>query len=210
MDRPFPAAAVEQMPHPALLVDSEGRIRVWNEPAIAYFGEETRRPIGAPCWTVSRFVRPDGEAWCSRDCPIQKDARDGRLAQCRRLVREVDGGEVRRFDLFTALVPPSRRGRFGVLHLLSPIHGETVLAKASSCRSPRVEGAAGRRTGLDLLSPREREVLRLLASGLDTSAVATRLSISPTTVRNHVQSILRTLGVHSRLDAVLIWIRNHR
>ncbi len=52
------------------------------------------------------------------------------------------------------------------------------------------------------LSPRELEVLRLLAEGLGTRAIAERLVISTSTTRNHIQRILTRLGVHSRLEAV--------
>jgi DNA-binding CsgD family transcriptional regulator len=52
------------------------------------------------------------------------------------------------------------------------------------------------------LTDREREVLALLTQGLGTEEIAQSLSISPSTVRNHVQSILHKLDVHSRLEAV--------
>jgi two-component system nitrate/nitrite response regulator NarL len=52
------------------------------------------------------------------------------------------------------------------------------------------------------LTDREQEVLSLLAQGLSTQELAQSLSISPATVRNHVQSILHKLNVHSRLEAV--------
>lgn len=52
------------------------------------------------------------------------------------------------------------------------------------------------------LTAREHEILRLLALGLGTSAIARGLSISTATVRNHVQRILAKLRVHSRLAAV--------
>jgi PAS domain S-box-containing protein len=52
------------------------------------------------------------------------------------------------------------------------------------------------------LSPREVEVLRLLATGTTTAAIAQRLGISVVTVRNHVQRLLDRLGAHSRLAAV--------
>ena len=57
------------------------------------------------------------------------------------------------------------------------------------------------------LTPRELEVLRLMARGERTEAVAQRLVISPTTVRNHVQHILGKLGVSSRLEAVALAFR---
>jgi DNA-binding NarL/FixJ family response regulator len=53
------------------------------------------------------------------------------------------------------------------------------------------------------LTPREKEILRCLAEGLSTAAVGKRLFISPVTVRNHVQSILQKLDVHTKLAAVV-------
>lgn len=52
------------------------------------------------------------------------------------------------------------------------------------------------------LTPRELEVLRLLAAGESTQSIANALVLSSKTVRNHVQSILAKLGVHSKLEAV--------
>lgn len=52
------------------------------------------------------------------------------------------------------------------------------------------------------LARREIEVLRLLAVGTSTAAIAQRLGIAAVTVRNHVQRLLDRLGAHSRLEAV--------
>lgn len=51
------------------------------------------------------------------------------------------------------------------------------------------------------LTPRELQVLRLFARGLDTSAVARKLGIEAVTVRNHARSLLRRMGVRTRLEA---------
>lgn len=59
------------------------------------------------------------------------------------------------------------------------------------------------RPGNDL-TPRESEVLELMAEGATNDEVADRLFISRNTVRNHVQNILTKLGAHSRLEAVVI------
>lgn len=56
--------------------------------------------------------------------------------------------------------------------------------------------------GDESLTRREGQVLGCFAQGLGTAAIAQRLSISPTTVRNHSQRILAKLRVHSRLEAV--------
>jgi DNA-binding NarL/FixJ family response regulator len=57
------------------------------------------------------------------------------------------------------------------------------------------------------LSPRELEVLTILAEGADSATISRRLRISPNTVRTHVQSILMKLQVHSRLEAATFAVR---
>jgi DNA-binding NarL/FixJ family response regulator len=57
------------------------------------------------------------------------------------------------------------------------------------------------------LTPREREILQLLAEGLDGRRSAARLHISPRTHRNHVANILAKLGVHSQLQAVVLAVQ---
>jgi len=57
------------------------------------------------------------------------------------------------------------------------------------------------------LTPREREVLRALAEGLDSEQMAQRLHISLRTERNHMASILSKLGVHSQLQALVFAVR---
>jgi PAS domain S-box-containing protein len=54
-----------------------------------------------------------------------------------------------------------------------------------------------------MLTPRQHEVLLLLADGHSTTQLADTLSISQETVRNHVKRVLRTMGARSRLEAVV-------
>ena len=64
---------------------------------------------------------------------------------------------------------------------------------------------APRSPGLETtVSKREREVLVLMAQGHSNQAIGTELFVSLNTVRNHVQSILRKLEVHSKLEAVFV------
>jgi len=53
------------------------------------------------------------------------------------------------------------------------------------------------------LTPRQTEVLQLLAEGLDTHEIARRLGVAVETTRNHIRALFRRLGVHSRLEAVI-------
>jgi DNA-binding NarL/FixJ family response regulator len=55
------------------------------------------------------------------------------------------------------------------------------------------------------LSPREREVLALLVEGIPNKLIARRLSISEKTVKSHLTSIFRQIGVTDRVQAIL-WV----
>ena len=60
---------------------------------------------------------------------------------------------------------------------------------------------------IGVLSPREREVLDLLAKGLNGEEVAERLVLSPETVRTHVRNAMDKLEAHTRVHAVAIALR---
>ena len=64
-------------------------------------------------------------------------------------------------------------------------------------------------TASELLSPREREILRLIARGDSNKLIARALDIAETTVKIHVQHILRKLGLSSRVQAA-VYATNHR
>jgi DNA-binding NarL/FixJ family response regulator len=60
---------------------------------------------------------------------------------------------------------------------------------------------------LTTLSPREHEILGLLAGGLTGEAIAKRLSLSPETVRTHVRNATTKLGANTRVQAVAMMVR---
>ena len=90
-------------------------------------------------------------------------------------------------------------------------HIETIVRDLAAGRlylSPQVREAmdqviqyAGDR---ELLSERERDILRLLRRGLSNRQIAQALALSPNTVRNHLSAIYSKLGVHSRYEALVI------
>ena len=57
------------------------------------------------------------------------------------------------------------------------------------------------------LTPRELEVLRLLAEGLDSATICARLAIAPNTLRTHTQNMMSKLGTHSKLETVAYALR---
>jgi DNA-binding NarL/FixJ family response regulator len=64
-----------------------------------------------------------------------------------------------------------------------------------------------RNPALALASPRELEVLSMIASGYLTSDIATRLVLSSETIKSHVQNVLLKFGAHTRAEAVAIAVR---
>jgi DNA-binding NarL/FixJ family response regulator len=62
--------------------------------------------------------------------------------------------------------------------------------------------AAGER-----LTPRELEVLRLVAEGLDNRVIGGRLGITRSTVKHHLEAVYAKLGVHGRMEAVREGVR---
>jgi DNA-binding NarL/FixJ family response regulator len=64
-----------------------------------------------------------------------------------------------------------------------------------------VEDTSSPPTALDVLSPRERDVISLLAEGLSNAEIGKRLFISAKTAEHHVGSILRKLALRNRAEA---------
>ena len=119
-------------------------------------------------------------------------------------------------DLVTAL----RSGAQG--YLLKNIDGEFLVqsirraAQGESVISPEMAGKLMRqvRAGTpsaqpaDVLSPREREILQRLAKGGSNKEIARDLDLAESTVKIHVQHILRKLGLNSRVQAAVWAIEN--
>ena len=59
------------------------------------------------------------------------------------------------------------------------------------------------KTPFAALTPREHDVLRLIATGIGNAAIATRLGLAPNTVSNHISSIFAKLQVASRAEAIV-------
>ncbi len=110
-------------------------------------------------------------------------------------------GYVLKDDALETLVPAVRAAARGETWL-SPVVAGFILHRTGEEKPPP-------RAAPDLpLTPREREVLILLAQGLDNAAIARRLVVTKRTVQNHVSNIYGKLGVASRTEAALLAIRH--
>ncbi len=99
-----------------------------------------------------------------------------------------------------------------VVALLEIVDGKTVVAPTLTPVLARVVQGdsveAKEPKAIDTLTPRETEILGLLAEGLSNKMIARRLGISDGTVKLHVKAILRKLNVHSRVEAAVIAVEH--
>lgn len=95
-----------------------------------------------------------------------------------------------------------------VLALRDIVSGKTVVAPDLAPILAKVVQSDGtlpdEASPFDDLTPRENEILSLLAEGQSNKVIARNLGISDGTVKLHVKAILRKLGVHSRVEAAVI------
>ena len=176
---------LERVGLPAYLVDRHGRIRWINGAASSLFGDVRGR-------LLSSLAAPDH---------VQRSREQ--------LARKVVGGRSRT-DFEIDVI--DRSGSRTAMSISSvPVrHGRDVVGVFGVASPSRGRGENARPAETDpSLTPRQREVLTLLADGASTEEIAKALALSEETVRNHIRQLLRRLGVHSRLAAVA-YARRHR
>ena len=91
-------------------------------------------------------------------------------------------------------------------YIVKPFDPDELLARVRArLRRPLGQNNTGAPPSVGAsLTTREREVLQLLAQGLNQTEIAATLVISPKTVGGHLQRVLAKLGVHSRAQAVAV------
>ncbi|HXT88227.1 MAG TPA: response regulator transcription factor [Trebonia sp.] len=91
--------------------------------------------------------------------------------------------------------------------LLAPAVTRRLISEFARLRPHAAAGGpavAGRPAALTALTPRETEVLRLVAEGLSNTEIAARLVVTEETVKTHVSRILAKLGLRDRTQAVVV------
>jgi DNA-binding CsgD family transcriptional regulator len=89
-----------------------------------------------------------------------------------------------------------------------PLHSGGEVIGVLTISRPEQPRAVERREPPPDLTPRQHETLEHLAQGLSTTEIAARMQVAEETARNHIRGLLRELGVHSRLEAVVKAFRN--
>ena len=171
---------------PLFVVDGELRIVAWNAAVEAFTGVPAEAAVGNACWSVVGGLADDGAVVCHAGCALAREAFKRRVASSHSLLVRTRSGRHR------VTVSTISAGAADSRHLIHLLRSAPAATRAVP-PAPKVER----------LTPREREVLDLLGAGEDARQIAAALGISVTTVRTHIRHILRTLGVHTQLAAVV-------
>jgi PAS domain S-box-containing protein len=191
----------------ACAVSPDGRILVWNRTAERILGYASDEVLGRAYCDVFTGQDDEGNRLCYQQCHVMPFVRDGEA---------VESFDIRTWSKtlrpvwlnVSVLVIPDGRARAAMtVHLFRDVTATQELL--TLVRERRTVDGETAEDPQGPLSRRELEVLRLLATGLNTRAVAERLHVSPATIRNHVQNLFGKIEVHSRLEAVAYATRRH-
>jgi PAS domain S-box-containing protein len=190
--------ALAQAGDGAFVVNGDGRVLAWNRAAEKILGYSSREVMGRPCCEIFVGRDDNGNRLCYRGCHVQTLVKMGDPIQSFDMQTRTKAGRPVWLNV-SILVSPNGQGHALTTHLFRDITASKELLRLVQQQLTPAEPAPEGDTGL---TRREVEVLRLMATGANTKAVAEKLHVSRATVRNHVQNILGKLGVHSRLEAV--------
>lgn len=182
---------------PAYAVNRDGIIVAWNAAAGRAFGYPASEAVGRKCWELLRGRDAFGNQYCSERCPLREMAFQRRpVNRCRMYFRTAAEDRLG-FTVSTLALFDTPEATLIHLCRKDPPAAREAAPEASSRPRHRDQSRS-------VLTPREREVLGHLADGHTTREIATLLGISVSTVRNHIEHILRKLHAHSRLEAVAV------
>jgi PAS domain S-box-containing protein len=170
----------ERTSNPIVLLDDQRRIDDLNAAALSLLGVEDKDELVGKM--IDERIRPEEREQAVRDW--ESSTHSGEYTGKRVLIRS-DGTEV----------PIDFAAR------LADIGARRLTIYVVAAHDATYKPSARLADNLPLRS-REREVVTLIALGLDTDEIAERLYISPSTVRTHVRNAMARLGAHTRAQLV--------
>jgi PAS domain S-box-containing protein len=190
--------ALEQAGDGAVVSGPDGRVVLWNRAAERLLGWTRTEAIGKSTCALLEADPNGSRPGCHDGCAVSLAALKGEDVESFDVQARTKTGRPLRLNVSTlSLNGGARNGGPVTVHLFRL----AVRPAAGASRPLAIQPDTGN-GAVGTLTPRELEVLRLLATGANTRVSAERLGVSPATVRNHVQNLLGKLGVHSRLQAV--------
>lgn len=204
--------ALEGAADGAFFVDRALQITYWNRAAQEILGYSRDDVAGKPCFSALRCRDDRGRLICRERCWVAERALRGRSVTSFDACAVARSGDLRWIHM-SILTYQAQEADPVVVHFVRDaahrkqseklIQQVVKMAGHLRSESPSRDSSLMPETRAgDRLTPREREVLRLLAEGLNTQGIARSLFVSPTTVRNHVQNLLQKLNLHSRVEVV--------
>ena len=194
----------------AFVVNGAGVVVAWNGAAGKVFGVTAEQAIGQLCRTIVQGIDECGVV-CSPNCTVRQAVNKRRPLESFDLqVQTVDGEQW--CNVSVVIAESNSATDVYAIHIVRPVDlrkrlemvvRDFVVRNTSLPAHQAVAMIASRTAARKSdLSARESEVLRFLGKGGSTRSIADQLHISPTTVNNHVQHILRKLDSHTRLEAI--------
>ncbi|HKI87187.1 MAG TPA: LuxR C-terminal-related transcriptional regulator [Thermoanaerobaculia bacterium] len=200
-------AALALSPDPVFVTDRWDRIVHWNKSAETLLGYNQEEVEGSSCASLLEGCDAFGNRYCSSACPIIQMAKRGEPARHFVLRLKCKNAAVIPVNVTILELVPNASNEFYLAHVLerreerdAAVEPRLASAPGQAPRLTLVEGSQDARARK--LTPREIEVLGMVAAGRATPDIARRLHISRVTVRNHIQNILEKLEVHSKAEAV--------
>ena len=178
----------------AFAVTRHGVIALWNPAAENILGHSASTAIGQHCWKLLSGQDIYHNPYCSEHCTLREMAFQREPVNNYRASFETNSDGRKLFSISCLLVLAKTENEL-LLHICHP------QKKAIQSGNSNTASRAGQKA--DTLTKREIEVLNSLTAGKSTRQIAAKMCISITTVRNHVQHILKKLNVHSRLEAAM-------
>jgi PAS domain S-box-containing protein len=192
-------------------MDCHDRIVYWNKGASRVLGWSPEEVLGKKCFDVLAGRDLFGNLYCMCACPNILSALTGNDTQPFLLEVKKKGSTTPVKAIVRAIPLPAAGPSFEVLmHFLEARDAKIDSLVAALRVSVREHGGLPRVDPPIPVSPltgREREIIMLVANGHSTFNIAARLNVSHSTVRNHIQHILRKLEVHSQVEAVALSFR---
>lgn len=206
-------SALDRAAEGAFLIDNNQRIVYWNPVAQDLLGYAPAEVLGRSCYDIVRGHDDHDHVWCRGNCTVTARARLGQPVETFNTLATSKSGELRWINIsILALQPPGEEEAPVILHLFRDaseskqreLFAQQVLHLVDHLQQSHATGRALARNSpwSEQLTVREREVLQLLAQGHNTEQITQALSISQSTVRNHIQNIYQKLHVHTRAQAV--------
>ncbi len=186
------------------VVDPDYRIVHWDSRAESLTGLLAEEMIGKPCYEALRGECEDGSSFCASECPVMRMARAGQPVSSYDMRVSTCWGQ-KKWVSVSILSVDSEEGPY-LLHLLrdsQKTHETLEMARGLiGLSSDKNMASSPDRRDVPALTPRQIEVLELLAEGKSAKEIGQGLYLSEATVRNHVRSLLQVLGAHSQLEAL--------